>query len=84
MEKIKFVTEEGQMVEFFVEEQTMIGGTTYLLVSDSQGEEAEAYIMKDVSDRESEHACYEFVEDENEFEEISKIFELMMDDVDFI
>ena len=44
MEKIKFQSEDGTSVEFFVEEQTSIGGTAYLLVSDSAEDEAQAYI----------------------------------------
>ena len=35
MEKIKFQLEDGTVAEFYVEEQTRIGGTAYLLVSDS-------------------------------------------------
>ena len=35
MEKIKFQLEDGTEAEFYVEEQTRIGGVAYLLVSDS-------------------------------------------------
>ena len=38
MEKIKFQLEDGTEAEFYVEEQTRIGGVAYLLVSDSQDE----------------------------------------------
>lgn len=31
MDKIKFVTDEGETVEFYVEEQTRVNGTDYLL-----------------------------------------------------
>ena len=41
MEKIKFQSEDG-IIEFFVEEQTTVAGITYLLVSDSQDDEANA------------------------------------------
>ena len=51
MEKIKFQSPDGTVEEFYIEEQTMIGGVSYLLVSDSLDEEATAYILKDVSDR---------------------------------
>ena len=33
MDKIKFVTDEGETVEFYVEEQTRVNGTDYLLVT---------------------------------------------------
>ena len=45
MEKIKFQSEDG-IIEFFVEEQTTVAGITYLLVSDSQDDEANAYIIE--------------------------------------
>ena len=52
MEKIKFQSPDGTVEEFYIEEQTMIGGVSYLLVSDSLDEEAVAYILKDVSESE--------------------------------
>ena len=82
MEKIRFQLEDGTEAEFYVEEQTRIGGTAYLLVSDSLDDEATAYIFKDVSDDESQEACYEMVEAENELQAVFKVFEQMLDDVD--
>ena len=81
MEKIKFQSEDG-IVEFYVEEQTTIAGITYLLVSDSQDDEANAYILKDISEKDSQEACYEMVEDEDELQAVFKVFEQMLDDVD--
>ena len=81
MEKIKFQTEDG-ITEFYVEEQTTIAGVAYLLVSDSAEDEANAYILKDVSGTESQEACYEMVEDEDELLAVSRVFEQMLDDVD--
>lgn len=82
MEKIKFIDDDGTEVEFFVEEQARISGRTYLLVSDSQEEEAEAYILKDVSEETDPEACYEFVEDELELEAVSSVFRQMLEDVE--
>lgn len=82
MEKIRFQSEDGNNIEFFVEEQTRIQGTTYLLVSDSQGEEAAAYILKDVSEDTNPDACYVMVEDEEELQAVFKVFEQMLDDID--
>ena len=81
MEKIKFESEDG-LIEFFVEEPTTVAGITYLLVSDSQDDEANAYIMRDVSQEGNEEASYEMVEDDEELAAISKVFEQMLDDVD--
>lgn len=83
MEKIKFLAEDGTTEEFYVEEQTKIRGISYLLVSDSLDDEATAYIMKDVSEEDSVDACYEMVEDEAELNAVFKVFEQMMDEVDF-
>lgn len=82
MDKIKFIEDDGEVVEFFVEEQARIGGKTYLLVSDSQEEEAQAYIMRDVSEETDSEACYEFVEDDLELEAVTSVFQQMLDEVD--
>ena len=41
-----------------------------------------AYILKDLSSPEDTEAKYEIVEDDNELEYISKIFEELLEDVD--
>ena len=83
MEKIKLQSDDETVEEFYIEEQTRIGGTAYLLVSDSQEEEATVYIMKDISEETSQEACYVMVEDEEELNAVFKVFEQMMEDVDF-
>ena len=82
MEKIKFQSPDGTVEEFYIEEQTMIGGVSYLLVSDSMDEEATAYILKDVSTGTEPEASYEMVEDDEELQAVYKVFEQMLDDVD--
>lgn len=82
MEKIKFVVEDGTEVEFYVEEQTRMNGYNYLLVTDSMEDEADAYILKDISEEEDPQSCYVMVEDDMEFETISQLFAAMLDDVD--
>lgn len=82
MEKIRFQSEDGTIAEFYIEEQTRIGGTAYLLVSDSLDDEASACIFKDVSAEDSQEACYQMVEDDEELEAVFKVFEQMLDDVD--
>lgn len=83
MEKIKFQAEDGTIEEFFVEEETRIGGISYILVSDSMEDEANAYILKDVSEDTDAEALYVMVEDENELDAVYHVFEQMMEDVDF-
>lgn len=55
----------------------------YLLVSDSMEDEASAYILKDVSKDTDPEACYEMLEDEDELQAVYKVFEQMLEDVDF-
>lgn len=83
MEKIRFQLADGTVEEFFIEEQTRIGGVSYLLVSDSMEDEESAYILKDVSKDTDPEACYEMLEDEDELQAVYKVFEQMLEDVDF-
>lgn len=47
MEKITFVPDGGEAVDFYVLEQTTIGGVNYILVTDAEeDEEGEAYILR--------------------------------------
>lgn len=83
-EKITFTVEEtGEEVELYVVEETRVSGVNYLLVTDSndEDEEGEAYILKDVSAETDADAIYEMVEDENELNAVSKIFEELLDDI---
>ena len=82
MVKIIFTPEDGEQVEFFVLEQTLLGGINYILVTDSQEEEAEALILKDMSGQAEAEALYEIVEDDSELEAVSKIFQEMLEDVE--
>ena len=77
MEKIRFQSPDGTVEDFYIEEQTRIGGVAYLLVSDSMDDEANAYILKDVSEDTDSEAFYEMVEDENELQAVYKVFEQM-------
>ena len=65
MEKLTFVTEDQESVDFYIIEETRVNGINYLLVTESEDEEdeeAEAYILKDTSKAEDTEAVYEFVE----------------------
>ncbi len=76
MEKIQISAGRWDSRRVFIEEQTRIGGVSYLLVSDSMEDEASAYILKDVSkDTEFPEACYEMLEDEDELQAVYKVFE---------
>lgn len=82
-EKLIFTSEDGEEIEFYILEQTQINGKNYLLVADdNEGEEANALILVDVSEPESEEAVYDVVEDEEQLEALSKVFTELVDDLD--
>ena len=83
MEKIKFTFEDTEEeVEFFVLEQTRISGKNYILVTDSEEDEAECLILKDTSAAEDTESVYEIVEDDVELSSVLKVFEELLEDVD--
>ena len=83
MEKIKFTFEDTkEVVEFFVLEQTRVNGSNYILVTDSEEDEAECLILKDTSAAEDIESLYEIVEDDVELSAILKVFEELLEDVD--
>lgn len=81
MEKILFIDpENGDQIEFAVEEQTELNGAKYLLVSDGAEEgDAEAYILKEIQTKDEE-VLYEMVDDEMEFAAIAKVFAELLDE----
>ena len=83
MEKIKFTFEDtSETVEFFVLEQTKINGAVYILVTDSEEDDAECLLLKDMSSAEDADSVYEVVEDDTELLAVSKVFEELLEDVD--
>lgn len=85
MEKLTFVTEDQESVDFYIIEETRVNGISYLLVTESEDEEdeeAEAYILKDTSKAEDTEAVYEFVESEEELDAVSRIFAELLEDMD--
>lgn len=83
MEKITFVSDNKQeQAEFFVLEQTKLNGVSYILVTDSEEDDAECLILKDISTEESSESIYEIVEDDKELNVISGVFEELLEDVE--
>ncbi len=82
MEAIKFTSDDGEEQEFYVEEQVRVNGTDYLLVTTSQEDDAEALILKDISDETSQEAEYVPVEEKTELDAILKVFRETLEDTD--
>ena len=72
MEKVKFAFADGNGEdEFFILEETKINGSAYILVAESEDDDAECLILKDVRDEENE----------KELQAVSKVFEELLEDV---
>ncbi|MBE5922775.1 MAG: DUF1292 domain-containing protein [Lachnospiraceae bacterium] len=82
--KLEFYLEDTkETVSFYVLEETRINNINYLLVTESDEDDAEAYILKDLADAEDAQALYEIVEDDEELNLVGKIFaELLDEDVE--
>ncbi len=83
-EKIIFADDSGNEIAFYVIEQTELNGITYLLVTDSQEDEGECFLFKDISAKEDAEAVYVPVEDDVELEALSKVFAELLEDVEII
>ncbi len=82
MEKVKFSFGDGTGEdEFFVLEETKINGSAYILVSDSEDDDGECLILKEVEGESRPESVYEIVEDETELAAVSKVFEELLEDV---
>ncbi|MBE5877976.1 MAG: DUF1292 domain-containing protein [Lachnospiraceae bacterium] len=86
MEKITFMPDGDEAVDFYVLEQTTIGGVNYILVTDSEDddEDGQAYILKDISEADGEERVYVMVEDDAEFDAVAGVFDNMLDDIDLM
>ncbi len=83
MEKVTFQSpQDGEALEFYVVEETKINGISYLLVTEEEDGDCDAFILKRLSQDEEEDAVYEMVESEEELADISRIFSEMLEDVD--
>lgn len=82
MEKIVFNPEDEESVEFYVLEQTRIGGKDYILVTDTEDGDGEALILQDLSRVGEADALYEIVTDDEELKAVAGVFENMLEDIE--
>lgn len=83
LEKITFIPEgEETPVDFYVLEQTKLGGVTYILVTDTQEGDGEALILKDLSTEEDAEALYEIVSEDDELQAVAAVFGNLLDDIE--
>lgn len=84
LEKITFNPQGEEPVDFYVLEQTRIGGYNYILVTDFEEGDGEALILKDISKDGDEESVFTVVSDEEELAAVAGVFENMLEDVKFV
>lgn len=82
LEKIAFALEGTEKAWFYVLEQTTIGGRHYILVTEEEEGDSDAFILKDVSDDKSTESIYEIVEDDTELSAVAAVFENLLEDIE--
>jgi len=83
LEKISFSAEGEEAIDFYVLEQTRIGGYNYILVTDAEEGDGEALILKDISADGEAESIFTIVSDDAELQAVAGVFENMLDDVEF-
>ena len=84
MEKIKFAGNDGDTIEFFVVEKTTLGGVDYMLVTESETEDGDAYVLKDLLKSGDSEGFYEIVDDEDELQAVGQVFGALLEDIDIL
>ena len=87
MEKIRFSPEDegDEIKEFFVLAQTEVEGVKYILVTEEEEGDADAFILKEItSDPDSSEAEYESVDNDSELEKAAAALEEELTDVELV
>ena len=84
MEKISFAGNSGDAIEFYVIEKTTLGGVDYMLVTESETEDGDAYVLKDLSKSGDSEGIYEIVDDEDELQAVGQVFGALLEDIDIL
>ena len=87
LETIVINFDDGEEGEFYVLEETQLMGINYYLVVPTdeydENDEIECLILKEnVNESDDEFGMYSFVDDEEELESLSKIFDELLEDDD--
>ncbi len=81
MEKVKFTLDTQESVEFYVLEQTRLGGNQYILVTDAEEGDGDALILKEISLKNADEKVYEIVEEDTELSAVAAVFETLLEDI---
>lgn len=80
-DKIAFESEDGNE-EFYVLEQTMLGGINYLLVTDDAESEEGSFMILKEEQVDGEYVSYDIVEDEKTLNAVIPVFDELIEDFD--
>lgn len=79
LEKITLKIDSEEETEVYVIDKTTLNEVNYLLVAETDEEESDAYILKEVADKDDE-LTYESVDDDVEFDAVAKVFSELVDE----
>ena len=81
MERIAFTDPEtGDTDLLYVLEEAQLAGIRYLLVTEEETGDTDAYIFREVSEDDAGIVTYENVEDEQELNAVSRLFTDLLED----
>ena len=82
MEKVVFVDPETkEEIDSFVVEETQINGKKYLLVTEEEDGDSDAYILEEL-EKDKDDIVYGMVEDDATIAALGKVFAELIDDAD--
>ena len=85
LEKITFHPDGEEPVEFYVLEQTKLGGISYILVTDAEEGDGEALILKETAENsDRKESVYEIVSDDTELSAVAAVFENLLEDIELL
>ncbi len=85
MDSVAFTQEDGTSVDYYVLAQAEVEQNSYLLCTDREEGDAEAFVMKAVSGEDGDgNILYESVEDEDELRRAVEVLGKQLDDVDIL
>ena len=83
MDSVVFTQEDGKEIEYYVLAEAKVGQNSYLLCTEEEEGDAEAFVLKAVpGEDDADDILYETVEDEKELEKAVEAFNEILDDVD--
>lgn len=77
-----FDNETGEEVKFDVVSQVKVCGVNYILVAESEDDDATALLLKEIETEDSEDTIVEIVDDPKEADNVVELFRQELEDID--